>query len=67
MDARLQRVPSRSSRSIRTGGDMSHLRNGYLTPMNYFGRDYNPLLVTVFLIVWIIVGVLQILGALRGM
>jgi hypothetical protein len=50
-----------------TGGDMSHLRNGYLTPMNYFGRDYNPLLVTVFLIVWIIVGVLQILGALRGM
>jgi hypothetical protein len=25
-----------------------------------FGNDYSPLLVTVFLIVWIIVGVLQI-------
>jgi hypothetical protein len=35
--------------------------------MNYFGRDHNPLLLTVFLVVWIIVGVLQILGALRGM
>jgi hypothetical protein len=27
-----------------------------------FGNDYSPLLVTVFLIVWIIVGVLEILA-----
>lgn len=25
-----------------------------------FGNDYNPLLVTVFLIVWIIVGIMEI-------
>jgi hypothetical protein len=35
--------------------------------MSYFGRDTHPLLVTIFLVVWIIVGVMQILGALRGM
>jgi hypothetical protein len=35
--------------------------------MSYFGRDHNPLLVTVFLVVWIIVGLLQILSALKGM
>jgi hypothetical protein len=29
-----------------------------------FGNDANPLLVTVFLVVWIIVGVLQILSHL---
>lgn len=29
-----------------------------------FGNDYSPLLVTVFLIVWIIVGVLEILAHL---
>jgi hypothetical protein len=27
-----------------------------------FGNDYNPLLVTVFLIVWIIVGIMEILA-----
>ena len=26
-----------------------------------FGNDYNPLLVTVFLVVWIVVGVMEIL------
>jgi hypothetical protein len=46
---------------------MRHPKTGYTPHMNYFGRDYNPLLVTVFLIVWIIVGVLQILGTLKGM
>jgi hypothetical protein len=35
--------------------------------MSYFGRDANPLLVTIFLIVWIIVGVLQIIPALQGL
>jgi len=35
--------------------------------MGYFGRDTNPLLVTVFLIVWIVVGVLQIISELQGM
>jgi hypothetical protein len=40
---------------------------GYSWAMSYFGRDHNPLLVTIFLVVWIIVGALQILGALRGM
>jgi len=38
-----------------------------VTSMSYFGRDTNPLLVTVFLIVWIVVGVFQIIAALQGM
>jgi hypothetical protein len=33
--------------------------------MGYFGRDTNPLLVTVFLVVWIAVGLLQLLSQLR--
>lgn len=34
--------------------------------MNYFGPNTNPLLVTIFLIVWIAVGVLQLLSQLKG-
>lgn len=35
--------------------------------MNYFGRDANPLLVTIFLIVWTLVGVLYLVNALKAM
>ena len=35
--------------------------------MAYFGRDANPLLVTMFLIVWTLVGVLYLINALKGM
>jgi hypothetical protein len=30
--------------------------------MGYFSRDTNPALVTIFLIVWIVVGILEILA-----
>ena len=32
-----------------------------------FGRDANPLLVTIFLAVWTIVGILYLIDALKGM
>ena len=35
--------------------------------MAYFGRDTNSLLVTIFLIVWIAVGLLQLLGQLKAL
>jgi hypothetical protein len=35
--------------------------------MAYFGRDANPMLVTIFLVVWTIVGVLYLINALRGL
>jgi len=35
--------------------------------MAYFGRDANPLLVTVFLAVWTLVGILYLIDALKGM
>ena len=35
--------------------------------MAYFGRDANPLLVTIFLVVWTIVGILYLFNALRGL
>jgi hypothetical protein len=35
--------------------------------MNYFGRDANPLLVTIFLIVWTLVGVLYLIDSLKAM
>lgn len=35
--------------------------------MSYFGRDANPLLVTIFLIVWTLVGVLYLVNALKAM
>jgi hypothetical protein len=34
---------------------------------SYFERETNPLHETVFLIVWIVVGVLQIIAAVQGM
>lgn len=35
--------------------------------MAYFGRDANPLLVTIFLIVWTLVGVLYLIDSLKTM
>jgi hypothetical protein len=35
--------------------------------MAYFGRDVHPLLVTIFLIVWTLVGVLYLLDSLKTM
>lgn len=35
--------------------------------MAYFGRDANPLLVTVFLAVWTLVGVLYLINTVKAM
>jgi len=35
--------------------------------MAYFGRDANPLLVTAFLAVWTLVGILFLINALKAM
>jgi len=35
--------------------------------MRYFGRDTHPLLVTIFLVVWTLVGVLYLVNALKAM
>lgn len=35
--------------------------------MAYFGRDANPLLVTAFLAVWTLVGVLYLIDALKAL
>ena len=35
--------------------------------MAYFGRDANPLLVTVFLAVWTLVGILYLVDALKAL
>jgi len=35
--------------------------------MSYFGRDTHPLLVTIFLVVWTLVGVLYLVNALKAM
>ena len=35
--------------------------------MAYFGRDANPLLVTVFLAVWTLVGILYLIDSVKAM
>lgn len=53
--------------------DMQTGRSGYLHcnrrdwTMAYFGRDANPLLVTAFLAVWTLVGVLYLIDALKAL
>ena len=35
--------------------------------MAYFGRDANPLLVTIFLAVWTLVGILYLISSFKAM
>ena len=35
--------------------------------MAYFGRDANPLLVTIFLAVWTLVGILYLITSVKAM